>query len=733
MRLYVAHDGPIQTFWDDLRATPELRDNVDQLQFAIQAGALTGNHLPLVEELQRLRQDGEIATARDLVRLDEAGWSEILARRPDNGQDIIGAPPGIPGEGEKKLETYAKGLTRLMERTYPTAFIAARLQDDDLEGKENLLTFFQDNQDSFEITGARLVNYLHDHSEALDKIPADERPALQQQLRAMQRLYRVAPQYNATSKLLKDGLDSAFAITRMGPTLFTLKYGHNAALGDTVTARRVYDRAENVEAMALAIMSNHSLNSTRVSLQSVTDEQIEQIDDIPDWQTLFGSLELCECEQCRSVYSSAAYLVDILHFLGDRRLIDLESMERDESDHIDPSKVKFQKNPDDSTKDLTTKDVLFQRRADLGEIELTCENTNTLLPYVDLVNEILENYVAPPPPFTPFTLSPTLVSDLDDRTVSEQLLAAFTSPERSSQATIQVQKAGERWRLHDLAYTYTIRKDDSDLVRVTSRSRQTSGSPQELAANAQYLNPDAYDELCERVFPLTLPFDLWSAEGHAYLEHLSVQRHQVMETFLPGDRLAQLENETIGRESLGLTTTEANLITGATTSQLSASSRGIWNLWGFAKARLDATSSIPNPANNSAWIDSGNWLDVLTGRVDVFLQQSGLKYKELLALLGTYYVNPTIGGDTRLITIQAREGQPQNTCETQHLRIIGMGGAASRALCFIRLWCKLDWTMVDLDRALTVLGPPDSAPTINDTVLTHWTFDKRIYIKHRFI
>ena len=36
----------------------------------------------------------------------------------------------------------------------------------------------------------------------------------------------------------------------------------------------------------------------------------------------------------------------------------------------------------------------FSRRPDLGEIELTCKNTNTELPYVDLVLEILETAVA---------------------------------------------------------------------------------------------------------------------------------------------------------------------------------------------------------------------------------------------------------------------------------------------------------------------------------------------------
>ncbi len=41
----------------------------------------------------------------------------------------------------------------------------------------------------------------------------------------------------------------------------------------------------------------------------------------------------------------------------------------------------------------TALDVLFHRRPDLGEIELNCHNTNAVLPYVDLVLEVLETAV----------------------------------------------------------------------------------------------------------------------------------------------------------------------------------------------------------------------------------------------------------------------------------------------------------------------------------------------------
>ena len=38
-------------------------------------------------------------------------------------------------------------------------------------------------------------------------------------------------------------------------------------------------------------------------------------------------------------------------------------------------------------------DVLLKKRPDIEHIQLTCDNTNVILPYIDLVNEILEYYV----------------------------------------------------------------------------------------------------------------------------------------------------------------------------------------------------------------------------------------------------------------------------------------------------------------------------------------------------
>ena len=100
---------------------------------------------------------------------------------------------------------------------------------------------------------------------------------------------------------------------------------------------------------------------------------------IPDWETLFGTFDLCACRGLR--FGARAGGLFRRHSALPRR----------------PRRAAA---------------PLFARRPDLGDIELSCENTNTALPLIDLVNEVLENAVAPPPPFAPFTLAAALEADL---------------------------------------------------------------------------------------------------------------------------------------------------------------------------------------------------------------------------------------------------------------------------------------------------------------------------------
>jgi hypothetical protein len=64
-------------------------------------------------------------------------------------------------------------------------------------------------------------------------------------------------------------------------------------------------------------------------------------------------------------------------------------------------------------------DVLLERRPDIEHLPLTCENTNTPLPYIDLVNETLEYFI-----FNKLSLEKYEGHDTDSDATPEELLAS---------------------------------------------------------------------------------------------------------------------------------------------------------------------------------------------------------------------------------------------------------------------------------------------------------------------
>ncbi|WP_299462925.1 hemopexin repeat-containing protein [uncultured Microscilla sp.] len=87
------------------------------------------------------------------------------------------------------------------------------------------------------------------------------------------------------------------------------------------------------------------------------------IPDLPDYGEIFGEFDFKEGDQARSVLSPAAYLADLLQLYED----EFEG------------------------------DVLQGKRADIPEVLLDVENTFSIIPYLDIVNELLEAKADPNP------------------------------------------------------------------------------------------------------------------------------------------------------------------------------------------------------------------------------------------------------------------------------------------------------------------------------------------------
>ena len=364
VRLYAAHQGTPAEFWNGVRDEGVLSpEEISRTQLTLQLGTVTLNHAPLVS---RLLGEG-IQAPRELARFDRQDWLGMIR------DDETGVPPELAA-ADLGEEDYADVMYRVVEDAFPTAIVAHRVQQ--LPDPGLLGQFFDRNQ-LFEMRTTPVASYLNEHSDALDGFSDDEKTRVVQRLKGIERTYHIAPpgqRIETISVLVNDGVDSAQKIRRMGRHTFENRYAPQLASGGSPEelqrglelARDVFARADTAVAVAETLLLRHVSDPTRFYVQS---EGPSNLDQFPDYQTLFGSLDFCSCGDCQSVYSPAAYLVDLLYWL-----------------HHGPK-----------TADKSPLDVLFEnRRGDIGGIELSCKNTNTPLPYIDLVNEVLELLVAPP-------------------------------------------------------------------------------------------------------------------------------------------------------------------------------------------------------------------------------------------------------------------------------------------------------------------------------------------------
>jgi hypothetical protein len=375
LRRYAARKGSATDFWTGLRRAGGFdAATVARTRAVLRLGALTFDHVPLVRAL--LAEDGErLPDTRRLARRSAADWLRVVRRAG------VGAPRRFTdsaANAEQARRDYAGALAGVFGRIHPTEALAGRIADGDLPDKQQLLGFLDANP-AFRFETGSVHAYLREHPEALPEPDGEAASALTGRLERIQRLSAVTPlergpedRYDVITGLLGANVGSAAGIARMGESGFVRTFA--ATIGEG-TARDVYARAADVSATAMALYGRFGA-PFQSGLYGLGDLTTAEDTGIPDWETLFGSLDFCDCAHCNSVYSPAAYLVDLLHFLDTR-----------------PS----------TTAGTSAYGVLAApggggqpaRRPDLGHIELTCEATNTRLPYIDLVNEVLENAVAP--------------------------------------------------------------------------------------------------------------------------------------------------------------------------------------------------------------------------------------------------------------------------------------------------------------------------------------------------
>ena len=373
--LYLEHDGDDASFWEALGKDSQLAPYADKTKTTLQIGALATYHLPTMQAFKT--KLGAASTINDLASWQNQDWQAF-------GKTLQSVPDSIPGDSlADRIGFYVENMSRTVKRAFAREYTTANVLRSD-NFADPILHEFLNAVPDFDYGNSSIPAVLNK-----TQITGESRKALEKTLKSLQRLYRVAPiedKFTVLDTLYAGGLTSSRDITLQGSAQFIDLYG--PALGGAEIAAYVYDKAATVTAVSTNVLTGYSDLFNASGVYGIgggvpiakPDAHGDLV--IPSYQDLFGSQSFCECVDCSSVCSPAAYFVDLLEYL--RQSLVTKKIGGKVYVKIIKNGVAVNK---------TGLDVLFARRPDLGDIRLDCANTNTLLPYIDLVNEIFERGV----------------------------------------------------------------------------------------------------------------------------------------------------------------------------------------------------------------------------------------------------------------------------------------------------------------------------------------------------
>jgi hypothetical protein len=346
------HDE-IPALWQELGSDASTAQAAEDLKYALSLAPLVDYDLATIRELFRQRREGQQVGLDDLAGLAARDWTELLA-----------ASDPESSAAEDRTSRSSR-LARAFEQARPSAAFNRRAVRNEAFG--SAVTAFLREHPTADLGTDNVDQLARKTANATAGSPSTKAP---EEVRAIQRLYKLSPRLDHVSALHATGFRSANDIARAGRASFIRRQA--SALGGDGPASEVFERAARVSLAATAIVADHGPAAT-AALPRVLQATADAVTG-PDWEQLFGDqLSFAGVEDWRSVFSQAAYLTDLFSFL----------------DSIDSNVT-----------GSTALDELLGRRPDLQWLTLGSANTNVAVAYIDLVNELLESAVLshPPPP-----------------------------------------------------------------------------------------------------------------------------------------------------------------------------------------------------------------------------------------------------------------------------------------------------------------------------------------------
>lgn len=651
--LFKRNNGLTPAFLDALAQDGAFTQvEIDDVHSSFNLADLTKADFTVVKLIKSQYRVQHPAAIRALAKNSENDWVDLVTTAFAAGQInlpiVTAAVPGVNALPD--AEVYGKTVDLQFRKAFPTTAFAGglgrALGSGGAGGLQHAEAFSQllDQHPDFELLNTPIDDFFKKN---FDPDSLAENEELKSEVMKAQRVFKLAPTFAATNELLADNVHSAQQIYRMGETAFVQRYSDRAGL-TAAAAGSIWAQAANAHAAVLTVvgaLKGLQSNTLPAVLQNGTDA----LSTFPNWNNLFKTGDICECEHCRSVLGPAAYFADLLTFLKDRKAANTT---------------------------LTVKDILFRRRPDLGYIELNCENALTPLPYIDVVCEVLEDVIAAGDndvELVGFTTIPA------DPTAAKALVATELSANNiklgADFSLSQVDSSDpSRWVAHGDDVTYLLKKKGTPNF-FAQVLRNTKTSAEELRAYPQYVNSKAYDKLRAAKYPLSLPFDLFAEEVRAAFQKPNLLRWDLMRTLRGASSPNNPTDGEIAAEYFGISSDPAlppPVNPGDPTDEkhiiLTAAPTDPWQrvFWG--------ETAIPGNVSN----------------VKVFLQKTGLEYNDLLTLLDLDFINPAHN-----IIIHHQDV----SCDTamKDIQVLDVA-TLDRIHRFLRLYRKLNgWKMWELD------------------------------------
>jgi hypothetical protein len=579
----------------------------DRLSLALEIAKLTNNNRDIIKAVD---QNANVNSVRDFaVHFDTAAIQKTIS-------------PSAPGTPSTDAAT---AIRTAVFKAAPTATVQGMVMNDkvklthpDPKVKADVVNVL--SKLDVNVIGTKPVSSLPKaSSEAFAAVPAERMPAVINELKTLSRVASIAPTTTAMRGLVNQGLTTSLAIANVPKENFMKAVASimTPEVASEVHANAVNTNIRNENALIglLQLVRGTGLQAIdgqeSPAFRQLQVEQLAATQSLDlNFGTLFGGMDQCVCDDCTTVYSAASYFVDLLQYLRQGSI---------NQDVIVGDNTQQGQQPSIAG---TVLEKLFKRRPDLGNLQLTCENTNADLPYIDLANEVMESYV-----------------------INLDTFAVGAGDVYSRQVDIDVYNVGED-------------EDSNDLL-----------------AQPQNTNYNAYQTLAAASYPLTLPYHQPIDAQRAFLNFLKVPRLDLLKVFLQKpppldpkvygtmtaaqsaalqDKLNKVQNDVLNRqldaETLGLVQEQYLILTGevffakeyfevtenitpALTPDQYQSRISLLPpcaYWGYSSA--DALTSQEEEGKNAK-----TGLQFIKSQ---FLPRSGVTYDDLVKMVETTFLNP---------------------------------------------------------------------------------------------